>query len=68
MPFAGNVIPAFKSCVRTVTELHEKVPYARCIGWDVPVDREENLRLLDGMPGTTVIHFLKPRKDLVLPI
>ncbi len=30
--FAGNAIPAFTACVRTVTELHQKVPYARCIG------------------------------------
>jgi hypothetical protein len=45
--FAGNVIPAFKACVRTVTELHKKVPFTRCIGWDVTVDREENVRLLE---------------------
>lgn len=47
MGFAGNVIPAFSACVRTVTELHQKVPYTRCIGWDVTVDREENVRLLE---------------------
>jgi hypothetical protein len=45
--FAGNVIPAFKACVRTVTELHQKAPYTRCVGWDVTVDREENVRLLE---------------------
>lgn len=45
--FAGNEIPAFRTCVRTVTELHKKAPYARCIGWDVTVDREENVRLLE---------------------
>ncbi|MGC4099337.1 MAG: sugar-transfer associated ATP-grasp domain-containing protein [Nitrospira sp.] len=45
--FAGNVIPAFKACVGTVTELHKKAPYTRCIGWDVTIDREENVRLLE---------------------
>ncbi|HWF61670.1 MAG TPA: sugar-transfer associated ATP-grasp domain-containing protein [Nitrospira sp.] len=45
--FAGNVIPAFKACVRTVVELHRKAPYTRCIGWDVTVDEEENVRLLE---------------------
>ncbi|HWF59329.1 MAG TPA: sugar-transfer associated ATP-grasp domain-containing protein [Nitrospira sp.] len=49
--FAGNAIPAFTACVRTVTELHQKVPYARCIGWDVTVDREENVRLMEWNAG-----------------
>lgn len=51
MAFAGNVIPAFTTCVRTVTELHQKAPYARCIGWDVTVDREENVRLMEWNAG-----------------
>lgn len=45
--FSGHVIPAFKACVRIVTELHRKAPYTRCIGWDVTVDREENIQLLE---------------------
>ena len=45
--FAGNVIPVFKACVDTVTELHQKTPYTRCIGWDVTVDQEANVRLLE---------------------
>ncbi len=45
--FAGHVIPAFKACVRTVTELHRKAPYTRCIGWDVTVDRDENIQVLE---------------------
>ncbi len=51
MAFSGNVIPVFEACVRTVTELHRKVPYARCIGWDVTVDREENVQLLEWNAG-----------------
>lgn len=49
--FAGKVIPAFGECVRTVTELHGKVPYVRCIGWDVTVDREEHVRLMEWNGG-----------------
>jgi hypothetical protein len=49
--FAGNVIPAYGACVHTVTELHRKVPYARCVGWDVTVDREEHVRLLEWNAG-----------------
>ena len=56
-PFTGNVIPAFKACVRTVTELHKKAPYIRCVGWDVTVDREENVRLLEWNAAYNGIKF-----------
>jgi hypothetical protein len=55
--FAGNVIPAFKACVRTVTELHKKAPFSRCIGWDVTVDREEHVRLLEWNAAYNGIKF-----------
>lgn len=45
--FAGHVIPAFSACLRTVIELHKRAPYTRCIGWDVTVDREEHVRLME---------------------
>lgn len=51
LAFAGNVIPAFSACVRIVTELHQKVPYARCVGWDVTVDQEENVRCMEWNAG-----------------
>lgn len=55
--FAGNVIPAFNACIRTVTELHKKAPYTRCVGWDVTVDREENVRLLEWNAAYNGIKF-----------
>lgn len=45
--FAGNIIPAFNACIDTVTKLHHKVPYARSVGWDVAIDREGNIRLME---------------------
>lgn len=47
VPFAGNIVPAFKACTQTVTELHKKVLYVRCIGWDVTVDREDHVRVME---------------------
>ena len=55
--FAGNVIPAFHSCVRTVTELHRKAPYTRCIGWDVTVDQDEQVQLLEWNGARNGIKF-----------
>ena len=55
--FAGKVIPAFRACVRTVTELHWKTPYTRCIGWDVTVDWDENVQLLEWNGARNGIKF-----------
>jgi len=45
--FAGHYIPSFRNCRDTVTELHKKVPYARCIGWDITVDYEDKVKLIE---------------------
>ena len=55
--FAGKMIPAFKACVDTVTELHKKTPYTRCIGWDVTIDREETVRLMEWNAWSPGIGF-----------
>jgi Sugar-transfer associated ATP-grasp len=46
-PFAGNFVPAFSRCIATVTDLHKKVPYVRCIGWDIAVDVDENVKVME---------------------
>lgn len=54
--FAGTFVPAFAACVAAVTDLHKKVPYARCIGWDVTVDIDEKVKVMEwnaGHPGIT---------------
>jgi hypothetical protein len=45
--FAGVKIPAFAKAVATVLELHKRIPFARCVGWDLIIDREENVRLME---------------------
>lgn len=45
--FAGVKIPAFSKCVLTVLELHKKIPFARCVGWDVTVDVDENVQVME---------------------
>ena len=55
--FAGKVIPAFKACVDTVTELHKKTPYTRCIGWDLTVDQEEHVQLMEWNAWSAGIGF-----------
>lgn len=45
--FQGKFIPAYDDCVRLVTNLHKRVPYARCIGWDVTLDDRENVKIME---------------------
>ena len=45
--FQGKFIPAYNDCVRLVTNLHRRVPYARCIGWDVTLDDRENVKIME---------------------
>ncbi|MBK9308722.1 MAG: hypothetical protein IPM58_16935 [Nitrospira sp.] len=45
--FQGKFIPAYDACRRLVTTLHKRVPYARCIGWDVILDDQENVKIME---------------------
>lgn len=45
--FSGVRIPAFSKCVETVLRLHKKIPFARCVGWDVTVDTDENVQVME---------------------
>ncbi len=45
--FAGVKIPAYTDCLKTVLDLHEKVPFARCVGWDVTVADDGSVKLME---------------------
>lgn len=45
--FSGNIIPEFPCILSTVMDLHKKVPFARCIGWDVAIDTNGSVKLLE---------------------
>lgn len=45
--FQGRFIPAYDDCLKLVTMLHKKVPYARCIGWDVTLDDKQRVRVME---------------------
>lgn len=55
--FSGNFVPSFKDAIRLVVELHKKAPYARCIGWDLTVDEENKVRLMEWNAGHNDIKF-----------
>ncbi|WP_413934981.1 sugar-transfer associated ATP-grasp domain-containing protein [Nitrospira sp. BLG_1] len=45
--FEGKLIPVYDDCRKLVTSLHQRVPYARCIGWDLAVDDQERVRIME---------------------
>lgn len=55
--FAGVNIPNFKKCVEVVNSLHLKVPFVRCIGWDVTLDHEGEVVVLEWNGGHNGIKF-----------
>lgn len=45
--FAKRKIPSFNKCVSTGLELHELIPYQRCVGWDMTIDKNHNVRVME---------------------
>ncbi len=46
-PFGGKKIPAYERCLRTVVSLHQRVPFVRCVGWDLTIDSDEEIQILE---------------------
>lgn len=45
--FEGRRVPAFGKCVEAVLELQGRMPFSRCIGWDVCVDSTDRVRVME---------------------
>jgi hypothetical protein len=55
--FAGNQIPAFAKCVSTALDLHKRMPFVRCIGWDMSIDRNADVKVMEWNGGHNDIKF-----------
>ncbi|WP_163718420.1 sugar-transfer associated ATP-grasp domain-containing protein [Mangrovibacterium lignilyticum] len=55
--FADKRIPSFEKCVEAAVILHRKIPQVRYIGWDMTVDRNDNVRIMEWNGGHTDIKF-----------
>ncbi len=45
--FAGLVLPSFDDCKTEVEKMHSRIPFVRSIGWDIIVDKENKVRLIE---------------------
>ena len=53
--FDGHAIPQIEKCVATVLDLHARSPQARCISWDLVVNSEGDVQVLEWEGG--VVSF-----------
>ncbi|ADC72935.1 conserved hypothetical protein [Thioalkalivibrio sp. K90mix] len=55
--FAGLETPAFREAVSVVEKLHNRIPHVGCIGWDVAISRQGEVRLLEWNARLPAITF-----------
>ncbi len=57
VPFAGFVLPEWEACRAVALKYHARLPFVRCIGWDLTVDQQGAVRILEWNGGHTGIKF-----------
>jgi len=55
--FAGRRIPNFDNCVSVALELHRLIPYVRCVGWDMVVNKDNDIKVMEWNGGHNGIMF-----------
>lgn len=55
--FANKKIPHFNKCITTALELQKSMPFVRCIGWDMIVDKNNDVKVMEWNGYDTDIKF-----------
>ena len=55
--FKSKIIPSYAQCVKVVTSCHRRMPYVRCIGWDLSVDVAGKVKIIEWNGGHNDIKF-----------
>lgn len=55
--FENKQIPEFQKIIDTAVNLHKKVPFTRTIGWDMTVDIDNNVKVMEWNGGHNGIKF-----------
>lgn len=55
--FSGFNYPEFNKAIEVVTRLHEKVPFIKCVGWDVCVDKAGDVNIIEWNGRQNDIQF-----------
>jgi hypothetical protein len=55
--FDGGSFPYYSKCVEAVTDLHRRVPFVACIGWDVCIDSSNEPKIFEWNGQNNAISF-----------
>lgn len=55
--FANKKIPHFNKCVSIALELQKSMPFVRCIGWDMIIDKNNEVKVMEWNGYDTDIKF-----------
>lgn len=57
VPFKDLKIPSFHKACRQAEELHGNLPFVQCIGWDLTINTDENVEIMEWNTGHNDIKF-----------
>lgn len=55
--FKNKQVPNFNKCIETVLDLHKRIPFARTVGWDVIIDINEKVQVMEWNGSHNDIKF-----------
>ena len=55
--FKGKIIPKFDKCVEFVKNTHLKIPFCRSVGWDISINKNDEIQLMEWNGGHNDIKF-----------
>lgn len=55
--FSGKTIPFFLNASELCKALHESCPHLSCIGWDVSIDRDNEVKIMEWNAQYNAIGF-----------
>lgn len=65
--FEGQKIPNFAKCISTVIQHHKLIPFARIVGWDIIVDAEDNINIMEWNGSHNDIKFSEATQGPCFP-
>ncbi len=60
--FAQTRLPQYDKCISEIKRMHSNIPFIRCIGWDLIVDNNDDVVVIEvngGHPGVTFIETVQ---------
>lgn len=55
--FANKELPNFEHCKQEIQKFHSKIPFIRCIGWDLIIDDQNEVQIIELNGGHNAITF-----------